>query len=392
MTAKNTQNSADKPSSQASIAEKLGLSRSTVSAVLSGSKKVRISEETARRVLEMAEQSDYRPNAYARIMRKGKTRLIGVMQGIGRLQSAHERQVFANRAISQAGYKVMSLAPAWYSGDLSEVENLFVESRVEGVLISGIYGFAPEGTFRALEAAGIPYVVLSGRRIPGVPMVRCNVRQSFYELTKLLIESGRRKLTLLVRNREGWKLSGMNWPCEQRIEGFTRAIREAGGTLSVKNLMEVPESDAPWKQKRELAGELVYCDLEAEGETDPHWIGKVAMDIVVRRPNLPDAVMCSNDDWALGVLFSCARHGISVPDDMAVTGFDNNAEGAYGHPPLTTVAQPNELMARQAVNLLLERVNQEASDDRIHEWLGRIIPRESCGTSRKLNATALPVR
>jgi DNA-binding LacI/PurR family transcriptional regulator len=389
VTVKNSQETTDKPSSQASIAKELGLSRSTVSAVLSGSTKVHISQETAQRVLEMAKKSDYRPNHYARIMRKGKTRLIGVMQGIGRLQSAHERQVFANMAISQAGYKVMSLAPAWYSGDLSEVENLFVESRVEGVLVSGIYGFTPEGTFSGLEAAGIPYVVLSGRRIPGVPMVRCNVRQSFYELTKLLLESGRRRLTLLVRNRDGWELPGMNWPCEQRIEGFTRAITEFGGTLSVKNLMEIPESGVPWKQKRDhIVGELVYCDLESEGETDPHWIGKVAMDVVARRQSLPHAVMCSNDDWALGVLFSCTQHGISVPGDMAVTGFDNNAEGAYSHPPLTTVAQPNELMARQAVNLLLERVKKEASDDRIHEWLGQIVERSSCGTSRKVKVPA----
>lgn len=372
--------------SQAQIAEKLNISRSTVSAVLSGNKKMRISQETIQRVLAAAEELRYRPNHHAVVMRKGKTGMIGIMHGGGRLQSAHERQIFANSAVVQNGYKVLSLAPTWFEGSLEEVENFFVESRVEGVLLSGIYNLKGDGSFPALKAAGIPYVVLSGRKIPGVPLVRCNVRQSFYELTRLLLSNGHKRLSLILRNREGWQLPGVNWAMEERIEGFSRAVHDFSGTVFKTSLSEDGEHRGEASPSG-ITGEIIYCEPEKKNEIDAYRVGKDAMEALLERGRMPTAVMCSNDSWAVGALSACADRGIRVPEDLAITGFDNSSESPYCYPPLTTVAQPNDLIAKQAVDLLIQSIKNRGENEQVYEWLGRVLVRKSCGTSHSLRIT-----
>jgi len=97
---------------QARIADRLNILRSSVSAaVLSGNRKMRISDETIRRVLEAAEQLSDRPNRDAAVMPKGKTGMIGIGHGGGRLQSVHERQIHDRTAVAPRSRRIARRPP-----------------------------------------------------------------------------------------------------------------------------------------------------------------------------------------------------------------------------------------------------------------------------------------
>jgi LacI family transcriptional regulator len=101
---------------------------------------------------------------------------------------------------------------------------------------------------------------------------------------------------------------------------------------------------------------------------------QVALDILAR-PSRPRAVYCSTDEQAYGVLFACHRLGLSVPDDVAVTGFDGTEHSAYSYPPLTTIRQPVLEMAERAIALLTG-----PPDLRVREIAPfELVVRESCG-------------
>jgi LacI family transcriptional regulator len=94
-----------------------------------------------------------------------------------------------------------------------------------------------------------------------------------------------------------------------------------------------------------------------------------------------DAVLCPNDDWAMGMLAACAEAGLRVPQDVAVTGFDGMRYAQYGTVPLTTAAQPLEEMARYAVDLLVRMIHghQPAESEMRVSMPCRIVVRNSTG-------------
>ncbi len=93
----------------------------------------------------------------------------------------------------------------------------------------------------------------------------------------------------------------------------------------------------------------------------------------------PDAVVCGNDNWAIGALSALREGGIAVPKKMAVTGFDNSAVGTYLDVPLTTVAQPSKEMAEHAVDLLLKKIQGRRVPSVPVKFPCKLIIRESCG-------------
>jgi LacI family transcriptional regulator len=100
----------------------------------------------------------------------------------------------------------------------------------------------------------------------------------------------------------------------------------------------------------------------------------------------PDAILCSNDYLAIGAAAACADAGLRVPDNIAVTGFDNINMGAYlPGAPLTTVAQPSEQMAKKAVEILLALI-RKASREHLQmsvELPCSLVVRASCGAGPK---------
>jgi len=234
---------------------------------------------------------------------------------------------------------------------------------------------------RAFRAANIPVVMLSAHRYPGLPLVGCDVRQGMEDLTRHLLKLGHWRLTLLCGRPLRARDRNRHWRTLQRVEGFAAAIRQAGG----KVIGLEKASDVNTNAGRRILGEIVGGHSAVGLEIfDPFRDGREAMQQLLRRTRLPQAVLCANDDWAVGALAACAEAGVRVPQDIAITGFDNTSLGKVCAPPLTTVAQPSEAMAQKAVELLLKLIRGEKLARQERDMIQmpcRLIVRRSCGAA-----------
>jgi LacI family transcriptional regulator len=93
---------------------------------------------------------------------------------------------------------------------------------------------------------------------------------------------------------------------------------------------------------------------------------------------LPRAILCANDQTALGVMHALGRRGIRVPEDVAITGFDDVPVARHLHPPLTTIRQPMQELGATAFEVLYSRINAGGGDADVVLPV-ELVVRESCG-------------
>lgn len=107
--------------------------------------------------------------------------------------------------------------------------------------------------------------------------------------------------------------------------------------------------------------------------------GRAAATVLLSRPARPDAVACANDQMAIGVMREFQRAGVRVPEDVAVTGFDDIFPGRIVDPPLTTVSQPSRDLGALAATRLLERIGGRDGPPRAELLPTELVVRRSCG-------------
>lgn len=354
-----------RPVTQLDIAKKLGVSRQAVGYAIGHHPEWSISlrPETRQRILDTAGQLGYRPHRYAQIMRSRKSGIMGMIQPGGFLQTITERAFFAAKEIHAVGYQLLTTDVLWYGDGIHMACNTMLDSRVEGVLLAGPSRHYPPSELDRLQQAGIPMVALSGAHFPSIPQVRADVRQGMFDLTTHLLRVGYRRLVLLTMRPLDEKDDQTDWPVKERIAGFRDAISRAGS--------DNVEAE-------------VICEDSRGDPFQPHQIGKDAMNKLLQRDGRPQAVLCHNDDWALGALAACAELDLWVPDDFAVTGFDNAMAAQVGMVPLTTVAQPNEALAKKAVELLVRTIRGEklSASEELIKMPCAVVVRQSSGGVR----------
>jgi LacI family transcriptional regulator len=226
------------------------------------------------------------------------------------------------------------------------------------------------GVAEALQrvAAGIPVVTLLPVPAAGVDCVTVDRAHGVHLAARHLIGLGHRRLGAIMpfdRGRAAAENAGSPPPApslhphvHQRLVGLRRACREAGCPLD--------------------EGLVSY---QAEGTYDGGYAGARAL--WQRCPRPPTALLCSNDQTAIGALLAFQEMGVRVPAEVALVGFDNLPEAAYARVPLTTLAQPVEEEAQRAVSLLFERLRApERRKEVVTVSLPpQLIVRQSCGAS-----------
>ena len=105
---------------------------------------------------------------------------------------------------------------------------------------------------------------------------------------------------------------------------------------------------------------------------------------------LPDAVVCGNDEMAIGALAVLRRAKVKVPADVAVTGFDDIAATRHLAPPLTTVRQPMYELGQRAVQAVLARVVDRSTEPREVVLPTELVVRRSCGCRLRTQPTNVP--
>jgi DNA-binding LacI/PurR family transcriptional regulator len=367
---------------QEEIAKVLGLSRSTVKAALAERPKISLSEQTIAKVKRVAARMGYRPNRIAQAMRTGRSGMVGMIHfgGVDSVTSKNSLAVIG--AIQDAGYECVATEVMWSPQRLETAVSTMLDAQVEGVVLVNPEEWTAREQIKRLREAGVPVVVVAvaGIRLTGVPCVRVDVAKGIRDLTRHLLGRGYKRIGLLSNYPAETQDPNVNWAGLEREAGFREAIVKAGGAVTVRALKG--ERGKPAKSKGPV-GEVLSLKVK-ENWSNPYFGGYERMRALLIQGDLPEALVCANDDWVQGALTACAQEGVRVPEDLAMTGFDNAAYGGYGSVPITTATAPTQEMARRAVEMLklLLKGKKLKSEEQLVKLGCEVVVRKSCGAGR----------
>jgi LacI family transcriptional regulator len=324
------------------VAERAGVSTTTVSHVINGTRKVE--PATAARVEAAIDELSYRPNALARSMRRGRTHTVGVVipdianPFFGDLARSFEDHMY------EAGYSAIICNSDGDGAKEARYLEVLLSKQVDGLLLVAA-SQPPEGLL-GLAQRGMPTIVVD-RELddPSVSQVLVANRHGGHLAAQHLLELGHRDIGVIAG-------PGGLGTSARRLEGFQAALDEAG--------LELPPR------------RVVRGDFRAAS-------GRAAMDGWLHVGQPPTAVFAENDLMAIGALSAAHAAGVDVPGQISVVGFDGIAFGADVTPPLTTVSQSIEDMAAAAIELLFERLRDKHARPRLVELPVALAVRGSSG-------------
>lgn len=340
---------ADNPSGGANVTQKMvaahaGVSQSTVSHILGGFAH-RYNKQTGEKVLQAAQAMGYHPNRAAQTMRRGRSNTIVHLNYGGYSELAGQRSYHLGRFVHEAGFDYEVIDSYWWPEKGELIIRRILSLQPEGVVVSGALQTPID--FENLRAAGIPIVSIEPR-VAGVSRVHHDVRGAIRELTLECFAQGRNPALLLQKNPAD--VLRPYWSTMARREGFLDALRERGFDNIPEIMMDgsctVEAGGSPfiiWNTK-----ETTPSALFERGEHVARWL--------LGAGRLPDALICSNDFYAIGVMGVLEQEGIRIPEDIAITGFDNLSYSMQQAVGLTTVEQPIEAICKEAVALLKSQI------------------------------------
>lgn len=353
---------------QQDIAKAAGVSQRAVASVVgNGANKsgARVSEETRKLILEVAKKMNYRPHRQAQLLRGVKSKTIGIIKPL-EVASLHvEKAQHARRMIYDKGYSIMTSEHV-DGGWLERNIHAAIDAKVEGVILLGFFSETEYPLLQKLTKAGIPVVAMPGGGLPPFPCVTTDHRQGVYDLVCHLVKSGHKRLFYTAPAVLKSEKEHLNWTNSERLAGFYQGVKDA--CLKNYKILHVD-----WRQQADHT------------RSDIYYAGRLLAEELLSFKKFPDAVLCSNDNWALGAIGHLQRAGVNVPKDIAVVGFDGMVVGEHICPSITTILQDAELLAKTAVEWLFRLIEGEKPD--AHNQLinvpGELIVRESCGSTLK---------
>jgi DNA-binding LacI/PurR family transcriptional regulator len=321
------------------IARLAHVSHPTVSRALQNSPLVNL--KTAERIRKIADESGYRASAVARGLVTRRTRTIGLV--VTSVADPFTSEVFSGieQAAHDRGYCVFLAESNADPERERSVVRTFAERRVDGIIVTS-------------SRVGALYLPLLAEMMVPIVLVNDQHPGAFVHSVMIRNLEGSRAaaghLTGLRHRRIAYIGDQLGYQSDaERLAGYQEALKAA----------RIPFSP-------EL---LVYGDGKPEAALR-------AMDRLLALKHPPTAVCCYNDMSALGAMRSIRMHGLRVPEDISVAGFDDLFFASYTQPPLTTVRQPMRRMGELAMESLFKLMSGDASEIRI-KVEAELIVRES---------------
>lgn len=328
-----------RPASLRTLGEYLNLSPATISLVLNNAPGVRsIPQETRDRVTEAAAKFDYRPSFYARSLRKRQSFLVGVL--VPELSDSYTAQVLAGveEYLIEEGYFYLTASHRRKPDLIEEYPRLLLDRSVEGFLVIDTV---------LTHGMNLPVVAVAGhRKIEGVTDVVLDQRRAAELMLRHLYKLGHRKIAFM---RGGSHSSDADdrWEC---LMAVARELKlEVAPKLSVQ------------LQLRVSTPELGYGPASQLLDSGAHFT----------------ALVCYDDLAAIGAIRAFMDHGLRVPDDISVVGFDDIQGASYHNPSLTTIRQPLQQMGVVAARILLQRIRGEGTFSDSVPIMPELVIRES---------------
>lgn len=310
----------------------LGISTTTVSNVIHG-KTSQVSPQTVERVQKLLEQYDYVPNINARNLAQNQSKIIGVAiksrmdkypniladPFFGELIGAMEAE------IRRQGYFMM----LYISNDIADIMKYMSSWNADGVLLVGM---VHDDFVRIRSKMKRPMVLIDSylpKEITKYINVGLDDEAGTYEMTRYLLDSGHRRIAFLADN-----MAGVDYI---RYKGHQRALLEYGIEPSEENLIII----RPGEEEKESS----------------------RREILERSKNYTAFMTCS-DYYAATIMNYLIDEGVRIPEDLSITGFDNNTYSRIVRPALTTVDQDVACKGNVAVKTLLKLINGEKVKER----------------------------
>lgn len=277
-----------------------------------------ISEEKREIIRKVVEETGYRPSVQAQTLRTKKTKLVGVI--LPKIDSAAIGSVVSgiHTILNESGYQLL-LADTQNNPD-KELEYLstFNDKQVDGVIFIATIFTAKHK--RALKSMTVP-VVIVGQKLSGYHCVYHDDYHAIYEMTKLLLEKGCRKLGYIGVFQED-KAAG-----QERYEGYCHAVADGG-----------------LKECRENA---VISDFTIRS-------GYEKAEALLKKCGSLDGIVCATDAIAIGAMRYLKDQNIRIPDEILIAGHGDSSLSRVTTPTLTTIHYSYEKSGELATEMLLD--------------------------------------
>jgi LacI family transcriptional regulator len=340
------------------VAARAGVSSATVSRVIHGPDRVK--DATRARVLRVISELGYIPDSAARSLSRRHKDVIGL--------------VLVERALPKQQYDIENMSLLFYDEVLRGVEAM-IRKMNWSLLITYLaddpdLGADPEGDLaRLLSLSGrADGLLISEGIIPGPMLARLAAR-----LPVVVISGSPRQRTADV-------VAADNWSGTAALVTHLISAHDRRRFYCVEGPSAAPDSGERHRALTQVLRTNPGCRLvgSCQGQFSVA-SGEEAGRLVLASGTRPDAVVCANDQMAIGLLQTFARAGVRVPGDVAVVGFDDIFPASLCDPPLTTVHQPMRLLGERACARLLDRLARPALRPAVELLPTELVLRSSCG-------------
>ncbi|WP_240009626.1 substrate-binding domain-containing protein [Marinomonas algicola] len=302
------------------VALRAGVSTTTVSHVLNKTRFV--AAKTQEKVFKAADDLHYAPSAVARSLKVKTTKSLGMLVTTTLSPFYAELINYVEKHCYDEGYNLILCNTDGDSEKILSYLRMLSQKRVDGILVMCTEYNDSLSTSLA-EKRDLPITVMDwGPTDAYLDRIQDNSAKGAHIATQYLIDQGHTEIAYI-----GGPLEKI--PSQHRLEGFQDAMAQAG--LNIR-----PE----W---------VIESDFECEG-------GKIGMRKLMSLEKRPSAVFVGNDMMAMGAMSEAQSAGVKIPEQLSIIGYDNISNSAYFSPPLTTVNQPKERLAKLAISTLIERL------------------------------------
>ena len=300
------------------VAKEAGVSQSAVSRVFS--KGGSASASTAQKVHEAANKLGYRPNVLARSLITGKSRIIGVIVAYLENQFYPEALEKLSHKLQQQGYHVLVFLASNSQSDIDEVVSEILDYQVDGIIVAS--ASLSSSLSQQCERAHIPVVMFN--RVDSSSIGHSVTSDNYkggYDIADYLVKCGHQAISYIA----GWEGASTQ---RDRERGFLDGLKAGGKALHTRAVGNYNHDEA----------------VTAARE-------------IFNAPERPDALFVCNDHMAFAVM-DVIRHefGLSIPDDVAVIGYDDAPPAAWPSYDLTTMRQPTGQMVDACVGALISSI------------------------------------
>lgn len=333
------------------IAKQSGVSVATVSRVLNHPESV--APKTKERVLNLIEEMGYKPNWFARGLNFNKTYTIGLLIPNILNPAYVEVAKGAEEVANQKGYTILlCITEAELKKERKYVQTL-IDRRIDGMIL--VSSMLEDDDIKEIKEQGIAIVLIGENKGNSKePIIRIDCRDAASRAVKHLLECGYRDIAMIYGKTP--EMENRN-----KIEGYESALTTAGIKTNPQFIVE---------EENTIEG------------------GYVAARKLFGLPKMPRAIFTSSDLLAFGVIEAARDSDLSVPEDIAVMGFDNIRISSLMEPKLSTVAKPLHRMGLSGARLLFDVMESKDSEEIAMKEIvlqSKLKIRKSCGHKERIS-------